>query len=172
MIASVLLSILWFAIWLILSWPPHTWQIVTGLFASIFVTFMTGDLFMREEGNGGISVKGLIKLPARLFWFLVYTAVFIWECVKANIDVASVVVRPSLPIRPGTIRVKTDLTSDMALTFLANSMTLTPGTTAIDIDKDKGCLYIHWLCVKEADGKPCRLPVVQRYEWLLKRIFE
>ena len=95
--------------------------------------------------------------------------VFIWECFKANIDVAYRVLHPKLPIRPGTVKVKVSLKSDIGLTFLANSVTLTPGTTTVDIDKPNGYLYVHCLSVK--DGA-VRLPVVSRFENILKRIFE
>lgn len=148
-------------------------QVITGLCVSVFVTFMTIDLF-RGQGprDKGQIIPHIIKLPARIFWFMVYILVFIWECLRANIDVALRVIHPSIPIRPGTIKLKTALTSDTAITLLANSMTLTPGTTSIDIDKNGGYLYVHWLCVKDTSGKPCQLPAARRYEWLLKRIFE
>ena len=80
---------------------------------------------------------------------------------------------PDLPIRPGTVAVKVNLRSDIGLTFLANSITLTPGTTTVDIDKEKGILYIHWIYVKEDYGRDNRrLPVVERFEKILKRVFE
>lgn len=173
MMTAVFLLILWFLVWVLLSWPPDIAQAITGLFVSAFVTFMTIDLFKGQRAKGKRQVlSAMIKLPVRIFWFLVYLFVFAWECLRANIDVAFRVIHPSLPIRPGTIKIKTTLTSDTALTLLANSMTLTPGTTTIDLDKDEGYLYIHWLCVKEGSGKPCQLPAAQRYEWLLKKVFE
>jgi len=173
MIIAAGLSILWFVVWLLLSWPPSTGQVVAGFFVSLFVTFMTIDLF--EKRPGGDGTKGLsyfLKIPVRIFWFVVYVFVFIWQCLRANIDVAFRVIHPGLPIRPGTVKIKTDLKSDTAITLLANSMTLTPGTTTIDVDKDSGYLYVHWLCVKELSGAPCQLPSAKRYEWLLKRVFE
>ena len=113
------------------------------------------------------------KNPARCLWFVYYIAVFLWECVKANIDVAYRVVHPDLPISPGTIRVKTGLKSDVGLTFLANSITLTPGTTTVDIDKYRGYIYVHWLCVrKDYDRTSEKLAVVGKFERILKKVFE
>ena len=43
---------------------------------------------------------------------------------------------PSLPINPGIVEVKTRLTSKIGRLFLANSITLTPGTVSLRIDKD------------------------------------
>jgi multicomponent Na+:H+ antiporter subunit E len=101
-----------------------------------------------------------------------YAAVFLWECIKANIDVAYRVLHPDLPIRPGTIAVKISLRSDIGLTLLANSVTLTPGTTSVDIDKTNGILYVHWIYVKDRDAAGGRLPVVERFENILRKVFD
>jgi multicomponent Na+:H+ antiporter subunit E len=110
------------------------------------------------------------KNPLRYLWFMYYIAIFLWECLKANIDVAFRVLHPYLPIRPGTIKIKTALRSDAGLTFLANSLTLTPGNTTIDIDKAAGILYVHRLYIR--DGHAGSIPVAAKFESILKRIFD
>ncbi len=172
MMTSILLSALWFIIWILLSWPPDISQVLTGLCVSIFVTFMTIDLFTGQKPDRAGILSFIIKLPVRVFWFFVYLLVFVYECLKANVDVAFRVIHPALPIRPGTIKMKMNLISDTAITLLANSMTLTPGTTSIDVDKDGGYLYIHWLFVKDRKGEPYRLPAFEKYERILKKVFE
>jgi multicomponent Na+:H+ antiporter subunit E len=172
---KVLLSILWLFVWLLLSWPPDSKDLFIGVFVSVFVTFMTVDTF-RFSGNKtkrADNLPQLFVLAKKIFWFTCYSAVFLWECLKANIDVAWRVLCPDLPIRPGTIKVRTELKSDIGLTFLANSITLTPGKTTVDIDKRKGLIYIHVLFLKDADiTEDMRLAVVTKYERILKRIFE
>jgi multicomponent Na+:H+ antiporter subunit E len=91
---------------------------------------------------------------------------------KANIDVAYRVSHPNLPIRPGIVKVKTSLKSDTGLTFLANCITLTPGTMTVDIDKNSGFLYIHWINVKDKDVEGATERIVKRFERRLTRIFE
>ena len=173
MMSKVLFFILWLFIWLLLSWPPNAKHVVIGMLVSLFVTFMTVDTFMTLTANPEKERLGPLAIVKRILWFICYVGVFLWECLKANIDVAWRVVYPTLPIRPGTIRVKTDLKSDIGLTFLANSITLTPGKTTIDIDKENGYIYIHVLSLKEDYSVPeIRLGVVTRYERILKRIFE
>jgi multicomponent Na+:H+ antiporter subunit E len=158
-----------------LTAPADAKNVTIGIFVAIFVTFMTVDTFKAAGGSAQEDYK-LPSLPAlakKIFWFICYVMVFLWECIKANLDVAWRVLHPTLPIRPGTIRVKTDLKSDVGLTFLANSITLTPGTTTVDIDKEGGYIYIHVLFLK--DGYPSadmRLGVVTKFERILKRIFE
>ena len=79
---------------------------------------------------------------------------------------------PQLPINPGIVKVKTRLKSDTALTFLANSITLTPGTLTVDIDRDNGVLYIHWLNVKAKDVETATKIIVERFERILSKIFD
>ncbi len=90
----------------------------------------------------------------------------------ANIDVAYRVLHPNLPIKPGIVKVKTNLKTDTALTFLANSITLTPGTMSVDIDKDNGFLYIHWINVKDKDVEAATKMIVEKFEKILAKIFE
>jgi multicomponent Na+:H+ antiporter subunit E len=125
------------------------------------------------DGAREAKERGMLSYFKRIAWLLCFIPVFLWECLKANFDVASRVLNPKLPIRPGTVAVKVNLRSDIGLTFLANSITLTPGTTSVDVDKENGILYVHWICVKDnygSDGK--RLPVVERFENILMKVFD
>ena len=114
-----------------------------------------------------------MKHPLRYWYFFVhYLPVFVWECFKANLDVAYRVLHPRLPINPGIVKVKTELKSDTALTFLANSITLTPGTMSVDIDSANGILYVHWINVKATDVEQATNIIVKRFERILKNIFD
>lgn len=177
MIIFALSLIFWLFIWLLLSWPPDVQDVITGFIVAIIVTLMVHD--MPAEG------KKRVKSPYRCLWFIYYLAVFIWECIKANFDVAYRVIHPDLPIRPATVRFRTNLKSDLGITFLANSITLTPGTTTVDIDRKRGYIYIHRLYVgargqgpearetqKNTAAKGEDLPVLGKFERILERIFE
>ena len=162
--SRILLFILGFIAWLLLNWVPDWQHVITGIFVAGFVACMTGDLFVRRTH--------LFTHVGRYLWFLYYVPVFVWECFKANIDVAYRVIHPDLPIHPGIVKVRTTLKSDTALTFLANSITLTPGTLSVDIDKENGFLYVHWIEVRSTDVDAATRLVVEKFERILKRIFE
>lgn len=162
--SRILLFLVGFIVWVLLNWIPDWQHALIGIFVSAFVAYMTGDFFVKRPH--------LFKHVSRYLWFLYYIPIFIWECFKANIDVAYRVIHPDLPIHPGIVKVRTQLTSDTALTFLANSITLTPGTLSVDIDKENGFLYVHWIYVKEKDVDKATKLVVERFEKILKRIFE
>ena len=162
--SRLVLFIIGFAVWLLLSWSVDFQHIVVGLAVAAFVALVTGDLFVQRPHH--------FTHPHRYFWFCYYVPVFLWECLKANIDVAFRVLNPALPINPGIVKVKTSLKSDTALTFLANSITLTPGTLCVDIDAEKGVLYIHWIDVKSQDVEKATQAIVAQFEHILKKIFE
>jgi len=162
--SKIILFLLGFLIWSFLTWPPDYQHLIIGIFVSGFVSFMTGDMFVKRPY--------LFKHISRYLWFLYYIPLFIWECIKANVDVAYRVGHPDLLINPGIVKVKTTLKSDTALTFLANSITLTPGTMSVDIDAENGFLYIHWIDVKDKDTQKATEFIVKKFEDILRRIFE
>ena len=163
--SRIVMFILAFAIWCMLVWVPDWQHLVVGLFVAIIVAVLTGDFF-----QGSIHK---LKHPYRYWYFFVfYLPKFLWECLKANLDVAYRVINPVLPINPGIVKVKTKLKSDAGLTFLANSITLTPGTMTVDVDSDNGVLYIHWINVKEKDVEKATKEIVAKFEHILIKIFE
>jgi len=163
--SKIVLFFVAFLVWSLLNWLPDWQHLTIGIFVALFVAFMTGDLFIKRPH--------VLKHPLRYWYFLFYyLPVFLWECIKANLDVAYRVTHPRLPINPGIVKVKTRLKSDTALTFLANSITLTPGTLSVDIDRDKGILYIHWINVRATDIEKATQIIVERFERILEKIFE
>jgi multicomponent Na+:H+ antiporter subunit E len=68
---------------------------------------------------------------------------FIFEVIKANIQIAYIVINPWYQLRPGIIAIPLDARTDAEITLLANLITLTPGTLSIDVSADRKVLYIH-----------------------------
>jgi multicomponent Na+:H+ antiporter subunit E len=148
--------------WLMLTFEFTIPNLIVGAVSSL----LTSVFFTR------FFVKNVYKLiqPKRYFWFLVYLFVFIWECIKANIDVAYRVLHPKMPIRPGIVKVRTTLKSDLAKMLLANSITMTPGTISVDIIDDY--LYIHWIYISSDDPEVYTEIITGAFEKYIKRIIE
>jgi multicomponent Na+:H+ antiporter subunit E len=75
-----------------------------------------------------------------------------------------------MPLKPGIVKVKTTLKSDIAKTFLANSITMTPGTMSVDVVDD--ILYIHWIWVHEEDIEKATKIIVGPFEKYIANIFD
>lgn len=150
-------------IWLFLTWSLEIQQLIAGAVSSLILTLLLSRVYS--------DVPARAFNPVRWLWFILYTIDFIYHCVKANLDVAYRVLHPDLPIRPAIIKVHTNLRTDIARTFLANSITLTPGTLTVDIMED-GDMYIHWINVVTEDPEEQTDIIVKRFETILRRVFE
>jgi len=164
---KITLFVLAFIAWILLTWPfPPGQQTAESLAVGLVVSFLVGMIFgeMFTESPKFFS-------PSRYFWSLYYIPVFLYACILANLDVAYRVLHPRLPIKPGIVKVKTRLRSKSAITALANSITLTPGTMSVEVTED-GYLYIHWINVQCTDIEGATRLIVEKFERILKRIFE
>lgn len=121
-------------------------------------------------GNRFITDWSKVLQVRRWAWFVLYIPIFTWEMAKANFDVAYRVLHPKMPIRPGIIKVKTQIRSEIGKAFLANSITLTPGTLTVDIEGQ--ILYIHWIYVRAKEIEIATKHIVSRFEPLLIKIFD
>lgn len=70
-----------------------------------------------------------MRLPGFFFWFVV-------QSVRGGLDVARRALMPSLPIAPGLLTHRSALPPD-ARTWLANTITLLPGTLTARLDGDR-----------------------------------
>ena len=148
--------------WMLVTFRFTVSNLVVGSIASLISSLIFTRFFIR-------NIYKLLQ-PGRYFWFVIYLAVFIWECIKANFDVAYRVLHPGMPIRPGIVKVKLELKSELARTLLANSITMTPGTIAVDIIGDD--MYVHWIYVKSEDPETYRKMITGKFEKYIKRIIE
>ena len=99
-----------------------------------------------------------------------YLALVLWDVIIANIQVARIILfMPADQIRSAWITVPLDLTSPEAITLLAGSVTMTPGTLTADMSKDGRALLVHSLHAPDPDA--VRDEIKSRYEARLIRIF-
>lgn len=148
--------------WLLLTFNFTTPNIIVGIMAALATSILFGRYFVT-------SISKLLQ-PQRYFWFIVYLIIFIWECIKANFDVAYRVLHPAMPIKPGIVKVKLGIKGDFARMMLANSITMTPGTISVDIIDDY--IYVHWIYVSTDNPEEYSQKISGRFEKYIKKIFE
>ena len=157
-----------FIVWILLAWPFAEGKIdqqvvIAGLIASLIVAILFHEILPQEHT--------VFISPIRIFWAIIYIPVFFYYVIKANLDVVYRALHPKMPIRPGIVKIKTNLKTPSGITALANSITLTPGTLTVDLTDD-GFLYVHWINVKSDDVEEATKFISQRFEWFLQKIFE
>ena len=148
-------------IWTGLTWSTHWEDLSTGFVFSLLIALFVSEMYP-EHLESAFN-------PRRWLWFSLYLPYFFYYCIRANLDVAYRVLHVDTPIRPGFVRVRTSLKSDMARTLLANSITLTPGTLTVDIDGRD--LYVHWINVQGEDVEEHTRVIVRRFERILEEVF-
>jgi len=153
-----------YVMWLGLTWPPEPQHVFTGIIVACIVAYLLGDVFVKRPH--------IFAHPKRYLWFLYFILVFVLEYIKASLEAIFIIIQPRINIKPGIVKVKTKLKTDVGLTFLANAITLTHGTLSVDIDKKAGFIYIHWIDVKAQDVEKATKIIVKRLENILARIFE
>jgi multicomponent K+:H+ antiporter subunit E len=138
-------------------------------------SFTLGDLVV------GYGLGLLILLVHRDFWTervrvvrpgtaLRLVAVFGWEIVKANLQVARIVLAPRIAVQPAFIALPLRLRNDLTITMLANMITLTPGTLSVDVADDRSALYVH--CLSAADVESVREQILRDFEQPLTEIVQ
>lgn len=151
-----------FALWLLLTFNLDIGNLIAGASVALVSTGLFGRYFVDHVAK--------FFEPVRYLWLIVYVFIFTWECVKANLDVAYRVLNPALPVKPGIVKVRMQVQSDIARTFLANSITMTPGTISVDIVDDD--LFVHWIYVADRDPEKYTHRISGRFEKYIERIFE
>lgn len=99
-----------------------------------------------------------------------YLLVVLWDIIVANVQVALVILfRRERTIRSQWIPVPLKLTSAEAITVLAGTITMTPGTVSATLCADGSAILVHCLHTDDADA--VRDEIKTRYEARLLEIF-
>lgn len=101
---------------------------------------------------------------------LAYLFVVLWDIIVANIQIGRMVVFvPNSKFQPAWISVPLDVTRPEAVTALAATITLTPGTVSCDLSERGDALLVH--CLHAPDPQSIVDEIKSRYEARLKEIF-
>ena len=101
---------------------------------------------------------------------LAYAAVVLWDIAKANVQVAAwLLLRRPETLRSTWLVVPLKLRIPEAITLLAGTITMTPGTVSCDLAADGSALLVH--CLHTEDAAATVAEIKTRYEARLVRIF-
>jgi len=150
---------------------------------SVFLLLMW--LLLHNTVTSGHVVLGAVlavamPLLTRPFWpetdrlrswkpFPRYVGTMLLDIVISNLAVARTVLSRELDVRPGYVRVPLELQDGFAITILACTVSLTPGTVSVDVSSDQRSLLVHCLDLEDPDEVVSTIK--KRYERLLKEMF-
>ncbi len=142
MAVSLFPALLLFLFWIVLTASFSLISIILGIICS-FLTAIIARSVLAIGLDKAITIPVLIRFPF-------FAVALIWEIIKANVNLAFIVISPRLPIDPRIIRLKTGLKGDLERTMFADSITLTPGTLTVDVQDD--IFYVHCLAPHHQKG--------------------
>lgn len=137
------------------------WSFLLGAMSpfNLLIGALLGILLLsivrRDQGEG---------FPKRFLGFVRFALRFLVEVVIANIAIARLAIARRPNFYPHIIAVPLRLKSDAAISLLAATITLLPGTVAMGVSEDKRVLYAH--AIGEADIAKAR-DSVTRIETLI-----
>lgn len=150
-------SLLLFIVWLLLNNSISAGHIVLASFFAITIPWLVTG--MRDDHPHIIKPWLAIR----------YVLMVMKDILTANVEVALLIVGPAKKLKPGFVAIPLDVTTDLGITILASTVSLTPGTVSAEVSKDKAWLFVHALHL-ESEAELIE-SVKQRYERPIKEIF-
>lgn len=115
--------------WVILNGRITTEIVLIGLLiATAIYTFLVKFL--------GLTVQKEKKFWKKFFWALQFLGILLKEIVIANFIVLRIIFNPKRKVHPVLVSFPSPLKSEGLKVVLANSITLTPGTITVALNKD------------------------------------
>lgn len=145
-------------LWLLLVNQLSIGHLVLGALLGWLIPFVTSPFWPER-----VRVRHPVMLAR-------YLVVFVYDIVRGSFQVAWLILRGPARLRPAFVEVPLALKTDLAISLLANTISLTPGTVSALLSPDRRTLIVHALDT----GDPAALAaaIKQRYEIPLRRVFE
>ena len=153
-----LLSAILVVIWLLLVNQLSVGHLLLGILLGLAVPLYTAR-FWPDQVH--------VRRPLLLLRFV---AVVMYDILVANVAVARLILGRQEHLEPMFLELPLRLHSDVAISLLANTISLTPGTVSAYLSADRRCLIIHSL--HTTDPEVVLETIRQRYEAPLKEILE
>ncbi len=133
----------YFAVWILLNGRFSPDVLAAGAGVSLLIYLFTWRVIGLTPKREWEKVK---KLPS----YILYVLRLIREVIKANLQVAGMILDPSSDVEPQLITLHTKLKEQSSRVLFANSITLTPGTITAYMKDD--ILIVHALDKETAEG--------------------
>ncbi|MGB3245879.1 MAG: Na+/H+ antiporter subunit E [Sulfitobacter sp.] len=153
------LTLLLAVVWTLLQNNVTTGMVVFGIILGIIIPRMT-SIWWPDTPQG-----------VRLTKMVTYSVMVMWDILVANVQVAWIVLTvPNSKLRPAWIVIPLELRHPEAISVLAGTITLTPGTVSADLSDEGHSLLVHVLHTDDPDAVADEINT--RYQRRLKEIFQ
>jgi multicomponent K+:H+ antiporter subunit E len=153
-----LLSLSLVLLWLLLVNAVSAGHLLLGALLGWLIPFATARFWPE-------AIR--VRRPGVLLRFL---GVFAYDIVRGSFQVAWLILKGPAGLRPAFVEVPLDLVTDLGISLLANTISLTPGTVSAKLSADRRTLIVH--TIDTADPAALAAEIKQRYEIPLRQVFE
>ena len=140
-IRTISLFVVLYAFWLLLSGLFTPFLMLAGLGCALGVSWFA----RRMDAVDHKGRPDYLRANVLLYW-----PWLLKEIVKSAWGVSKVIIHPKLPISPTLVRFQPSQRTEMGLVVHANSITLTPGTIAVEVSA--GEFLVHGITRASAHG--------------------
>ena len=153
-----ILTCMLLAIWILLANDVSAGHLLLGALLGWAIPLYTARFWPEEV---------TVRRPLILIRFL---GVVAYDILVANLAVARLVLGPPRNIQPAFIEMPLELRSEVGISLLANTVSLTPGTVSAFVTADRSRLIVHSL--HATDPAEIIATIRTRYETPLKEVLE
>lgn len=151
------LSALLVIVWLLMANSLTFGGLLIGIVVGIVLPIFTAPFW---PGRPEVSFRAAF----------VYVAIVLWDIVVANFVVAKLILfRRNRDLKSRWLVIPMELDTPEAITVLAGTISLTPGTVSSDVSACGRYLLVHALDATDAEAEIARIK--SRYEARLKKVF-
>lgn len=147
-----------FLLWIFITLSVGFDKLLIGGIASLLISILTHNLAIKGKVRDVINPIKWLNLIKYLLYYLFNAEI------KAHLSVIKLIFKGKKALKPGIIEVPYYLKSDLGITLVANSVTNTPGTVTIEVDKSKNRYFIHWIYVESFKPEECYKMVTYDFE--------
>ncbi|MGB9827831.1 Na+/H+ antiporter subunit E [Thermosphaera chiliense] len=162
---GLVVALIAFITYIVFSGSITTYDIITG----VIVSLVTGFIFSTIT----LSNPRKALNPKRWALFVIYALRYlIIDETKAHVDVIKRILHPKTPVNPAIVKVPFNVSTDYAITAIANSITNTPGTVVVDVDEKGKVFYVHWIDAKTLEPEKAREAISSVFEKYAGNMFD
>ncbi|MEM0025560.1 MAG: Na+/H+ antiporter subunit E [Zestosphaera sp.] len=161
-IVPVLLS---FIIYVVYTGTLRLYDILTGFLVALVIGVLTSNLLI-EDWRKSLSLRRFVNLVRFAFRY------FFIDEVKAHLLLIKLSLSPKLDLRPAIVKMPIKTRNDYGITLVSLSITNTPGTVVVDLNKEKGNIYVHWIYAKTTKPEESYKEVSEVFDTYALKVFD
>ncbi len=152
------LSVLLVIVWLLMANTITIGGLLLGIIVGILLPIFTAPFW---PGRPDVNYRAGVA----------YLLLVLWDILIANFEIAAIILfRRNRDLRPAWLSIPMELDSPEAITVLAGTISLTPGTVSSDVSACGNYLLVHALDAPDPEAEIARIKA--RYEARLKKVFK